>query len=103
MSVFGVPRDPPPPGLSFEPVVIDDLAYAMGSFDAYVDTSMDYATWFIESSTGPMIGNVLVSRVLGGIVYAQVAFGAEWRLRTEDLQARVTELKTIAADREVHI
>ena len=44
----------------------------MGSFDAYMDTSKDYTTWFVESSTGPIIGNVPVSGggVLGGIVRA---------------------------------
>ena len=44
MSVFGVPRDPPPLGLSFESIVMENPAYTMGSFDAYVDTSRDYAT-----------------------------------------------------------
>jgi len=42
------------------------------SFDAYMDTSKDYATWFAESSTEPIIGDVPMSegRVLGGIVHA---------------------------------
>ena len=72
MLVYGVPRDPPPFGLSFESIVLDDLAYVTSSFDAYVDTSRDYATWFIESFTGPIIGDVPVSggRVLGGIIRA---------------------------------
>ena len=52
MLVFGVPRDPSPLGLSFESIVIDDPVYAMGSFDAYVDTGRDYATWFTKSFTG---------------------------------------------------
>ena len=78
-----MPRDPLPLGLSFESVVLDNLAYATGSFNVYVDNNRDYATWFTESSTGPIIGDVLVSegRVLGGIVHAQVASGAKWRLR----------------------
>ena len=43
MSVFGVPKDPPPLDLSFESIVMDNLAYATGSFNAYMDTSKDYA------------------------------------------------------------
>ena len=79
MPIYRVPRDPPSLGLSFESIVLDNLAYVMGSFDAYVDTSKDYGTWFTESSTGPFNGNVLVSggRVLGGIIRAQVASGVE--------------------------
>jgi len=58
--------------LSLEYVVLDDPTYVMGSFDAYVDTSRDYATWFAESSTGPIIGDVPVNKgsVLVGIVHA---------------------------------
>lgn len=55
MLVFGVPRDLPPLSLSFESIIMDNSAYATGSFDAYVDTSRNYAIWFIESSTGPII------------------------------------------------
>ena len=46
MLIFGVRKDPPPLGLSFESIVMDNSAYTTGSFDAYVDTSKDYATWF---------------------------------------------------------
>ena len=72
MPVFRVPRDPPLLGFSFKSVVIDDSTYAMGSFDAYMDTSRDYATWFVKSSIRPIIGDVPASggRVLGGIVRA---------------------------------
>ena len=99
MLVFEVPRDPPPLGLSFESIVMDNPAYVMGSFDAYMYTSIDYATWFVASSAGPIMGDVPVSRgrVLGGIAHAQVAFRAKWRLQVETLQAKVTELKTVAA------
>ena len=105
MSVFGVPRDPPSLNLSFESIVMDNSAYVTGSFDAYIDTSRDYANWFAESSKGPIIGDVPVSggRVLGGIVRAQVASRAKWRLRSEAFQAKVTELKTVATAREVHM
>ena len=40
---------------------MDDLAYATGSFDAYMDTRRDSTIWFAESSIGPIIGDVLVS------------------------------------------
>ena len=36
MPVFGVPRDPPPLGFSFEPIIVDDLDCMTGSFDAYI-------------------------------------------------------------------
>ena len=42
-------------------------------------------------------------RVLGGIVHAQVAFGAKWRLRVKALQAKVTELEATIAARKVHM
>ena len=68
--VYGVLRDLPPHTLSFETIVPGDSAYATGSFDAYMDTSRDYATWFAESSPGLINGDVPVSggRVLGGII-----------------------------------
>ena len=44
MPVYGVPRDPPTHGLSFEAMVMGDPDYATGAFDAYVDTSRDYST-----------------------------------------------------------
>ena len=34
MLVFGVLRDPAPLGLSFESIVMDNIAYSTGSFDA---------------------------------------------------------------------
>lgn len=78
MSVYRVPRDLPPLGLSFETIVLDDPAYTASSFDAYMDTNRDYATWIAESSTGPIIRDVPVSgdRVLGDIIHAQVAYRA---------------------------
>jgi len=77
----------------------------MGSFDAYVDTNRVYATWFTDSSAGPIIGDVPISgdRVLGGIICAQATSGAEWRARTEALQARVTDLEATATTREVRM
>ena len=72
MPVYGVPRDPPPYGLSFKTIVLGDLTDATGSFDAYMDTSRDYTTLFAVFFAGPIIGNALVSggRVLGGIICA---------------------------------
>ena len=52
MPVYGVPRDPPPFGLLFESIVLDDLAYMMGSFDAYVDTSRVYDNPWICTLVG---------------------------------------------------
>ena len=79
MPVFGVLKNLPPLSLSLESVVLDDSTYMMGSFNAYVDTSRDYATWFTESSKEPIIGDVPMSRgrVLGCIVRAQVASKVE--------------------------
>ena len=80
VPVYGVPKDLPPLGLSFETIFLDDSAYAMSYFDTHVDTSRDYAAWFVESSVGPIIGDVPVSggKVLRGIICAQVTFEAEW-------------------------
>ena len=105
MPVFRVPKDPPPLDLSFKSIVMDDPAYATGSFDAYMDTSRDCATWFAKSSMGPIIGDIPVSgdKVLGGIVHAQVASGAEWRLHEKALEARVTDLEDTTIAREVHM
>jgi len=70
-----------------------------------VDISRDYAAWFTESSTMPIIGDVPVSggRVLGGVVRAQVASGAEWRLRAKALQARVTKLMKVQKRVQKHL
>ena len=67
-----MPRDLPLRGLSFETIILGDPAYAMGSFNAYVDTNRDSSTWFAEPSAGPINGDVPVSRgrVLGGIIRA---------------------------------
>ena len=77
----------------------------MGSFNAYVDTSRDYSTWFTESSTGPIIGDVPVSggMVLEGVIRAQVTTRAKWIARAKASEARVTELEALLASREAHI
>ena len=86
-------------------MVLGDLAYVMGSFDAYVDTSRDYSILFAEFSVRPIIGDVLVSggRVLRGIICAHEATRVEWRVRTKALQAKVTELEALIAIREAHM
>ena len=63
IPVYGLPRDPPPHGLSFKAIVLDDPKYAV--------------TWFAKSSTEPIIGDIPMSggRVLGGTIPAQVATG----------------------------
>ena len=72
MLVNGVPRNPPPLGLSFDTIILYHIAHAMGSFDDYLDTSRDYATWFVESFARPISRDVPVSggRVLRGIIHA---------------------------------
>ena len=79
MPIYGVPRDLPPHGLSFEAIVLDDLNYAMGIFDVYVDMNRNYSTQFVKSSAGPIIGDVPVSggKVLEGVVHVQVATGVK--------------------------
>ena len=79
MPIYEVPKDPPHQGLSFKAMVLEDPDYATGAFDAYVDTSRDYSTWFVESSARPIIGDVLVrgGRVLRGAIRTQVATRAE--------------------------
>ena len=80
-------------------------SYATGSFNAYVDTNRNYATWFTESSAGPIIGDVLMSkgRVLGGSIYAQLATGAKWRAHAKALHAKVTKLEATLTTREAHM
>lgn len=89
MPIYEVPKDLPPHGLSFEAIVLDDLDYTTGASNAYVDTSRDYSTWFVESFVGPIIEDVPVSggRVLGGVVRAHVATRIEWRVHAEIIEA----------------
>ena len=72
IPIYGMPKDSPPHGLSLEAMVLDDPKYATNTFDAYVDMSRDYTTWFVKSSVGPNIGDVPMNggRVLGGAVPA---------------------------------
>ena len=83
---------------------MDDPEYAVGAFDAYVDMSRDYSTWFVESSVGPIISDVPVrgGRVLGGVVSTQVATRVEWRGCVETAEARAVEFKALFIAREAH-
>ena len=69
MPVFRVPRDPPQELTCFE-VILDDPNYMTGSFDSFVTEDTDYFTWFLQSSTGPIMDDFLVGggRELGGIL-----------------------------------
>ena len=104
MPVYRVPRDLTPHGLSFKAIVLDDLEYAMGAFDAYVDTSRDYSTWFAKSSVGPIIRDVPMNggKVLEGVVRTQVATGIEWRARAKTAEAKAVEFEALFTARKVH-
>lgn len=105
MPVYGVSRDLPPHGLSFEAIILGDVAFAIGTFDTYVDTNKDYSTCFAEFSTRLIIGDVPLSggRVMRGIIHTQVATEAEWKARAKASEAKVTELEVLYAAREVHM
>ena len=105
MPVYGMPKDSRPHGLSFETMVLGDLAYATSSFDAYVDTNRDYSTWYAKSSMGPIISNVRVSggRVLKGIIRAQVSIRVKWKACVEASKARMTKLEALLTAREAHM
>ena len=105
MPAYGVPRDLPPHDFSFKAMVLDDLDYATGAFDAYVDTNRDYSTWFVESFARPVIGDIPMSggRVLGGIVRTQVATEAKWRAHAETTKAKVIEFEALFTAREAHM
>ena len=104
MPVYRIPRDLTPHGLSFKAIVLDDLEYAMGAFNAYVDISRDYSTWFAKSSIGPIIGDVPVSggKVLEGVVRTQVATGIEWRAHAKTTEAKAVEFEALFTARKVH-
>lgn len=104
MLVYEVPKDLCPHGLSFEAIVLDDLDYATGTFNAYMNMSRDFSTWFVESSMGPIIRDVPLSggRVLGGAVHAQVATRVERRACAKIAEARVVKFEALFTTREVH-
>lgn len=98
MPVFRVPRDPPVE-LSYSTVILDNLNYRTSSFKGFVTKDTNYFTWFLQSSTEPIIDNCLMSggRVLNGITRTRQASEAHLRLHIDTLQARVRELEGAAA------
>ena len=98
MPAFRVPRDPPHQ-ISCPNMILDDPAYAIGSFEGFLTVATDYATWFLESSIEFIIDDCLVSggRLLRGIAYAQWALEARLRLHVETLKAQARDLESVAA------
>ena len=101
MLIFRVPRDPPSE-ISFPDMVLDNPAYVIGSFEGFVTSNTDYATWFSESSTRPIINDCPVSggRIFGGIASTRRASEARLMLHVETLQARVRDLESATATKE---
>ena len=81
---------------------MDDLAYATSSFEGFVIEDTDFATWFLASSTKPIIDDCCLSegKVLGGIACAQRALEAHLGLHVEALQARVRNLESAVVTKE---
>ena len=46
MSIFRVPRDPPPE-LSNHKVILDNPTYETGSFEGFVMADTNYFAWFL--------------------------------------------------------
>lgn len=86
MPVFKVPKDPPPQR-SCPEIILDDLAYAIGSSKGFLIVATNYATWFLESSARPIIDDCPISggRVLGGIARTRQVSKAQLRLHVETL------------------
>ena len=82
---------------------LDDLAYAISSFEGFLTVATDYATWFLESSIEFIIDDCPVSRgrLLRGIAYAQRALEARLRLHVETLKVLARDLGSIAAVKDI--
>ena len=104
MLIFRVPRDPLQELSHFE-MMLDDPDYMIVSFDSFVTGDIVYFTWFLQSSTEPIMDDCPVSggRVLGGIACACWALEAHLRLQVDTLQVRVRDLEGAAATREGYI
>ena len=83
-------------------MIVDDLAYVLGSSKGFMTKDTDYSTWFLALSVGPIINDCPVSggRVLGGIARAWRASKARLGSHIEALQARVWDLESAAVARE---
>lgn len=86
MLTFRVPRDPPLE-ISYPKVIVDDPAYATGSFEGFLIEDTNYAAWFLVSLAGPIINVCPLSggRALGGITHAQRALEAHLGSHVEAL------------------
>ena len=84
---------------------LDDLAYAISSFEGFLRVAIDYATWFLKSSIEFIIDDCPVSRgrLLRGIAYAQWALEARLRLHMETLKALARDLESIATVKDRHM
>ena len=84
---------------------MDDLDYTIGSFDSFIKEDIDYFTWFLQSSVGPIMGDFPISggKVLDGIARARWALEAHLRLRVDTLQARVRDLEGAVVARKGYI
>ena len=89
MSIFRVPRDPPPE-LSNHEVILDNPTYETGSFEGFVMADTNYFAWFLQSSARPIIDDCPMSggRVLKGIARARRVSEVHLSLQVYTLQAR---------------
>ena len=46
-------------------MVLDNPAYAIGSFEGFLTTDTDYVAWFLGSSVGPIIDDCLLNEGRG--------------------------------------
>ena len=86
-------------------MILDDLDYITSSFNGFVTEDTNYFTWFLQSSTEPILDDYLMSggRVLGGTTHARWTSEAYLRLQVDTLQARVRDLKGATAAKEWYI
>jgi len=68
-------------------VILDNPNYTTGSFEYFVKEDIDYFTWFLQSSTGPIMDDCPVSggKVLNGIACTHRTLKARLRLHIDTL------------------
>lgn len=86
-------------------MILDDPIYTNDSFNGFVTKETNFLTWFLESSTEPIMGDCPVSRgrVLSGIAHACRALVAHLSLHMDTVQARVRDLKGATTAKEGYI
>ena len=86
-------------------MILDDPDYVTSSFEDFVMEDTNYVTWFLQSSTGPIVDDCSMSggRALGGITRARQASKAHLRLHIDTLQARMRDLKGAVTVRERYV